>query len=257
MPLLLNDNPNPQAVMLGQQHLCKVMLGGDVVWQKYRKKTSTQDLSLESLEHQGVKLKAANQNGRLSFPMFFPPLKTSDWRWYLDRLTFIGDTALSLQSIDAMLEADVVDCDMLFPMFFFDGTPPKEYDFRKKLTFMAKKTGLLELESMDGFLIADVKNGKDMYYPMWFPDEMPKRAELLNKLTFMAKGDEIDPDLNPDFVKDFTIDFYDTGHGGPDNVHDPEKDFVKDFEINVIEPTKDFIKDFEILFYDTGHGGPY
>ena len=106
MPLILNDHPNPQAVMLGRRHFRKVMLGGDVVWQKYRfPKPPPMELSLETLDYQNVKLKAVNQNGHLALPMFFPP-RRNNGQWYLDRLTFISDaTELSMQTIDAMLVA--------------------------------------------------------------------------------------------------------------------------------------------------------
>jgi len=194
MPLLLNDNPNPQAVMLGKQHLRKLMLGGDVVWQRHRSKPpSGGDVSLESLAHRGVKLTARNQDGNLFFPMHFPPLKTDDWKSYLDRLTFLGDTVLSLQSIDAMLEADVVGLDMLFPMFFFDdpeprGRIPQGFDFHDKLTFIANIPMQLGLESIDGLLVAEIRNDRNMYFPMVFPDLRPQnRSDFLDKLTFIEK----------------------------------------------------------------------
>ena len=87
MPLQLNNNPNPQAAMLGKQHLRKVMLGGDVVWQRRRKQLGIQDLTLETLEHRKVKLTATNQNGNLFVPMFFPHIKGTIGRvtktgWY-------------------------------------------------------------------------------------------------------------------------------------------------------------------------------
>jgi hypothetical protein len=115
--------------MLGKQHLRKVMLGGDVVWQKHRPKPpGTGGLTLETLEvidgSKKVKLVATNHGGNLFMPMFFPPRKMDDRTWYLDKLTFIGEAQLSLQTIDAMLEADVVKLDMQFPMFFFDRQPP-------------------------------------------------------------------------------------------------------------------------------------
>ena len=188
MPLILNDNPNPQAVMLGRQHLRKIMLGGDIVWQKRRRRISLEDLSLETLEHRGIKLKAANQNGSLYLPMFFPHRKRSDWVLYRDRLTFIADTELSLQTIDAMLEADVVDWDMLFPMCFFDGKPSEEYRYQHKLTFIGKEEFLLALESIDGLLVADVQHDNEIVYPMAFPASRPKsRPEYLDKLTFIPK----------------------------------------------------------------------
>ncbi|MCL2709689.1 MAG: hypothetical protein FWE95_02315 [Planctomycetaceae bacterium] len=189
MPLSLNDHPNPQAVMLGRQHLRKVMLGGDVVWQKHRPKPpSGGDVSLESLAHRGVKLTARNQDGNLFFPMHFPPLKTDDWKSYLDRLTFVGDTELSLQSIDAMLEADVVGLDMHFPMFFFDDKPPQGFDFHDKLTFIANIPMQLGLESIDGLLVAEVRNNKDMCFPMVFRDRKPQhRSDFLDRLTFIEK----------------------------------------------------------------------
>ena len=176
--------------MLGKQHLRKLMLGGDVVWQRHPPKPPTgSDVSLESLEHRGVKLTARHQDGNLFFPMHFPPLKTDDWKSYLDRLTFLGDTVLSLQSIDAMLEADVVGLDMLFPMFFFDQKPShEEFDFRNKLTFISKMPAILELESMDGLLVAEVRNDRNMYFPMVFPDRKPQhRSDFLDRLTFIEK----------------------------------------------------------------------
>ena len=180
--------------MLGQHHLGKVMLGGDVVWQKHRRGTAFQNLSLESLTHQGVKLKATNQNGNLRFPMHFPAFRRTDWQWYLDRLTFLGDVEISLQSICGQLQADVVDFDMLFPMFHFDHGVPKGYDFRDKLTFIANLPLELALQSLCGLLVADVKDGKDMAFPMVFPEERPtKRAEFLDKLTFLGKDEIVTP----------------------------------------------------------------
>ena len=188
MPLILNDNPNPQAVMLGRQHLRKIMLGGNVVWQKRRRKVTLEDLSLETLEHQGIKLRAANQHGNLYLPMFFPPRRQNDWAIYRDRLTFIADTELSLQTIDAMLEADVVDWDMLFPMCFFNGKPSEEYRYQHKLTFIDKEEILLALESIDRILVADVQGNNDMVYPMAFPANRPQnRQGYLDRLTFIPK----------------------------------------------------------------------
>ena len=179
--------------MLGQHHLGKVMLGGDVVWQKHRRGTAFQNLSLESLTHQGVKLKATNQNGNLRFPMHFPAFRRTDWQWYLDRLTFLGDAEISLQSICGQLQADVVDFDMLFPMFHFDHGVPKGYDFRDKLTFIANLPLELALQSLCGLLVADVKDGKDMFFPMVFPEEPPAdQSEFLDTLTFLAKDEDID-----------------------------------------------------------------
>jgi len=234
MPLILNDNPNPQAVMLGRQHLRKVMLGGDVVWQKYRfpKSPTTGDLSLESLEHQGVKLTAVNQNGHLAFPMHFPPRRVG-WQWYLDRLTFLSDEeiALSLQSIDALLVADVVGSDMHYPMFFFDRQPTEPFEFSDKLTFIANLPDIagLALETIDGMLVADVDEG-NMYFPMVFPERMPTDpANFFGKLTFIA-----DDENDADYVQDFSI-----------NAYDPTKDFIKDFTVVAIEG-ENFVKEFDI-----------
>ena len=264
--------------MLGQHHLRKVMVGGDVVWQKHRRGTSLQDLSLETLEYRGVKLKATNQDGNLSVPMFFPAFQTDDWQNYLNRLTFIGGAELSLQTIDAMLEADVVGLDMLFPTFFFDNEPPDEYDFRRKLTFISNLYAELALESMDGLLVAEVRNNRDMYFPFVFPANRPtSRLEFLDKLTFIAKGDD---EIDPDFVKDFEVNAYcpvsdyihDFGIESSEtidftldfevNAYNPATDYIKDFEvetesafwkdfsINAVDPVKDFIKDFDINAYD-------
>jgi hypothetical protein len=192
MPLILNKNPNPQAVMLGSQHLRKIMLGEEIVWQRIRTKPFPPigNLTLESLEHQNVKLKAVNRNGNLAFPMYFPPRKTDDYRYYLDRLTFISDTELSLQTIDGMLEADVVGLDMHFPMFFFDRKEEDDsgFDFRGKLTFIGDIPIELGMESMDGLLTADVIDDKHVHFPMVFVDQTPPtRDELLNRLTFIDK----------------------------------------------------------------------
>jgi hypothetical protein len=125
-------------IMLGGQHLRKVMLGGDVVWQKHRSEPPTQGLTLESLEHKSVKLKAANQNNNLYFPMLFPDRLRTDYQNYLDRLTFVGNAIASLQTIDAMLIADVVEHEMHFPMFFFDEKPPEgTFDYHRNCTFIA------------------------------------------------------------------------------------------------------------------------
>ena len=247
MPLILNNNPNPQAVMLGAmplggQHLCKIMLGGDVVWQKHRPAGNEQDLTLESLSHQGVKLTAANENGKLYFPMFFQSHRRTDYQEYKNRLTFIGNAELALQTIDAMLEADVTDMDMQFPMFFFDRRQivPHDFNFLRRLTFISNLPYKLALETIDGLLTADVQNNRDLFFPMVFPAVKPaKRTGYLGKLTFLAQkgsGTYID------FIKDFSVNFYDR-----------TKDFIKDFPVNVIDPAKDFIKDFTVpceLDYD-------
>lgn len=244
MPLLLNHSPNPQAAMLGRQHLRKVMLGGEVVWQKYRPEPplTIEDLSLETLEHQGKKLTARNQNGNLYFPMYFPAFKPNSWQWFLDRLTFIGETELSLQTIDGMLEADVINLDMLFPMHFFDVPPPEEYDFRHKCTFIADIPAELGLETIDGLLVADVKNGRDMDFPMVFPEKMPTdRAEFFNKLTFIdkdyAQDFEIEAQDTIDFTKDFTIKV--------------GEDYIKDFIIGAV-PTVDYTKTFDLQAVSVG-----
>jgi hypothetical protein len=291
MPTILNTSgesrPNPQAVVLvmpdrTKQHLRKIMLVGDgvdVVWQKHCSKISeTKDLSLESLEYQGIKLKAANQLGNLSFPMLFPPRLTNDWQEYRGRLTFIGDAELSLQSIDAMLEADVAGSEMLFPMFFFGSKPPQDYDFRRKLTFIAKNPTELALESIDAMLVAEVKNSRSMYFPMVFPANKPtSRVESLGRLTFIPKRDiEIELDFVKDFefevcdaldfVKDFDIDVYDNADFVKDfdiwsyGLSDFTKDFsiksnelpsfIQDFDINAYYPAKDFISDFTVNAYD-------
>jgi hypothetical protein len=140
MPVILNSNPNPQAVMLDGQHLSKILLDGKVVWQKYRPKPpATDELSLESLEHRRVKLTATNDKGTLFFPMFFPPRQRTDHQHYLDRLTFIGDAELSLQSIDATLVAEVKDGKRLyFPMVFPVNRPTSRFEFLDRLTFIDK-----------------------------------------------------------------------------------------------------------------------
>jgi len=241
MPLIHSDNPNPQAVMLGKQHLRKLMLGGDVVWQKHRPKPpSGGDVSLESLAHRGVKLTARNQDGNLFFPMHFPPRTIDDEQWYLGKLTFLGDAELSLQSIDAMLQADVVGKDMHFPMFFFDDKPPQGFDFRDKLTFIANIPMQLGLESMDGMLVADVRGERNLYYPMLFPDRKPlNRSDFLNRLTFIDK-EVIDEDSH-DFTSDFLV-----------NAYDPAKDFLQDFLANVFDPINDFVTDFDVNVYNPG-----
>ena len=147
MPLLLNGKPNPQAVMLGspsrtgEQHLCKVMLGDKVVWQKSDGLPPVHELTLESLEYNKVKLVAVNDNGNLYFPMFFPDRLRDDYQIYLDRLTFVGNAIdVSLQTIDATLVGDVVENDIHFPMFFFDEAPPEgEFDYHENLTFIANE----------------------------------------------------------------------------------------------------------------------
>jgi hypothetical protein len=294
MPLLLNNNPNPRAVMLNGQHLRKVMLGGDVVWQKHR--PGGQNLILETLgderpqtadgrqQQRGVKLVATNQNGNLFFPMYFQSHKRDDWQSYKDRLTFIGDAELSLQTIDAMLEADVTGKDMQLPMFFFDRRPlPQGYDFRGKCTFIANLPAELILETIDGLLSAEVRNGKDMYFPMVFPANKPtSRSEFFNRLTFIAKREEDDsvyadfqhdfpvntynPEkdfiadfeiavgTSPDYIQDFPVNAYnsvtDFTADFPINVYDPAKDFVQNCPINAHSPTTDFIADFPINVYD-------
>jgi hypothetical protein len=57
---------------------------------------------------------------------------------YLDRLTFAGNAIASLQTIDAMLIADVVDNDMHFPMFLFDEKSAEgTFDYHRNCTFIA------------------------------------------------------------------------------------------------------------------------
>jgi len=215
MPIILNNNPNPQAVMLNGQHLSKIMLGGDVVWQKHRPKPPEQGVTLESLEYQKVKLKAANQNGNLYFPMFFPDRLRDDYQTYLDRLTFVGKAVVSLQTIDAMLIADVVENEIFFPMFFFDQKPNDgEFDFRKNCTFIANEPP--EPDEVIDFV-------KDFSINVIDPEvDYTQDFEI----------DVLDPAT--DFIKEFTI-----------NVIDPAQDFVKDFTIPVVG-TVDFTKDFSI-----------
>lgn len=240
--------------MLGKQHLRKVMLGGDVVWQKHRPKPpGIQELTLESLDHHGIKLIAKNQEGNLFFPMFFPPRTIDDEQWFLGKLTFSGDTELSLQSIDAMLEADVVGKDMHFPMFFFDRHPLGEtaaegYDFRNKLTFIANIPMQLGLESLDGMLVAEVLGERDMFFPMVFPDRKPlNRLDFLNRLTFIDKEAADESDI--DFIADFLINAYDSETDYIQdffvNAFDSIYDFVKDFDVNAYKPDTDYMKDFD------------
>jgi hypothetical protein len=153
MPILHNDNGasrlNPQAMMLGKEHLRKIMLGGNVVWQRHRSHPPSYGWMLESLAHQGVKLRASNSDNNLQYPMFFPDRLPSgrlpsgrlpDDETYLDRLTFIGRATASLQTIDAMLVADVIDSEMHFPKFFFDNEPEKStFDYRGNLTFIGNE----------------------------------------------------------------------------------------------------------------------
>ena len=239
MPIILNNQPNPQAVVLRKQHLRKVMLGGNIVWQKHRHKPPpTDDVSLESLAHRGIKLTARNQDGNLFFPMHFPPRWIDDEQWFLGKLTFVGDAELSLQSIDAMLEADVVGKDMHFPMFFFDGKPPQEFDFRSKLTFIANIPSQLGLESIDGMLVAEVRNDRNMFFPMVFPDRKPlNRSDFLDRLTFIDK-DVLD---SPDFVADFLV-----------NAYNPDTDFLQDFLVNAFDPIRDFVREFNVNAYNLG-----
>jgi len=137
MPLLLDEKRYPQ---FGKQHLRKVMLGAEVVWQKFSGQPPIHDLILESLEHNGIKLVATNQGGNLRFPMFFPDRLRDDYQDYHDRLTFVGNAVVSLQTIDATLVGDVVENDIHFPMFFFDfDKKPQEgeFDYHRNLTFIA------------------------------------------------------------------------------------------------------------------------
>ena len=137
MPLLLNGKPNPQAVMLGRQHVRKIMLGAKVVWQKPG--IPIHGLTLESLEHKGVKLVAENYDGTLRFPMFFPDRFREDGV-YLNRVTFVGGAVASLMTIDGLLVADVVENDMHFPKFFFNEEPEEgKFDYRRNLTFIANE----------------------------------------------------------------------------------------------------------------------
>lgn len=129
-----------QAIMLGQQHLRKVMLGEYVVWQKSAVQPPIPDVTLESLTHEGIKLTATNLDGHLFYPMFFLDRVRPDYFNYHGKLTFIGDAWVSLQSIDAMLVGDVVDGDIHYPMFFFDEEPSEgKYDYNGRLTFIANE----------------------------------------------------------------------------------------------------------------------
>jgi len=249
MPLLLNNNPNPQAVMLGEQHLRKIMLGEEVVWQRHRstRVPSIGDIALQTLEHHGVKLQAVNQDGNLFFPMFFPPRTIDDEQWFLGRLTFLGDTELSLQTIDAMLQADVVGKDMHFPMFFFDHKPPQDFDFRNRLTFIANIPAELALESMDGLLVAEIEGQRHMRFPMVFPESrLVNRSEFLGRLTFVRKEGFDFPD-DVDFIRDFRVNVFDPARDYlQDFVVEGTFDFFKYFSINVYNPNTDFIQDFEV-----------
>jgi len=192
--------------MLGKQHLRKVMLGGDVVWQKSAGQQPVHGLTLETLEYKQAKLKAANQGGNLYFPMFFPDRLRDDYQNYLDRLTFVGKAIASLQTIDAMLIADVVENDMHFPMFFFDEKPPKEeFGYRDKLTFIANE-----------------------------PPEPDNVTDFVKEFQINA----VDP--AKDFTKEFKI-----------NVTDPKKDFIKEFKVNAVDSTKDFTKEFTVDVIET------
>ena len=64
MPVIREDNPNPKAVKVGNQHLRKIMLGREIVWQKRR-------LGLETIDYNRIKLVATENNGNLKLPMFF------------------------------------------------------------------------------------------------------------------------------------------------------------------------------------------
>jgi len=140
MPILHNGRPNPQAMMLGNRHLRKVMLGGDVVWSKDGIPKPIHDLTLESLEYDKVKLTARNRNTALLYPKFFPDYYIDAWL-YMDRLTYVGRAVVSLQTIDAMLVADVVENDMHFPKFFFNEEPAEgKFDYRRNLTFIANES---------------------------------------------------------------------------------------------------------------------
>ena len=257
MPLLLNSKPNPQAVVTGKQHHRKVMLGDRVVWQKHRPKSQVPgigDLTLETIDHRGVKLVARNENGKLSLPMHFPPRPTDNEQWYLDKLTFLGDAALSLQTIDAMLEAEVIGKDIYFPMLFFDDKPPEEYDFRHKLTFISNTPMQLGMQSIDALLVADVQNERHLYFPMVFPGWKPtSREEFLNRLTFIDKETSESPDFTCDFlvnaydhVKDYLQNF-------PVNVFDPFRDFIQDFDVNAYRPDTDYMQDFGLEILDSPH----
>ena len=205
--------------MLGRQHLRKVMLGGDVVWSKHRPQPPVEGLSLESLEHKKVKLKATNQNDNLLFPMFFPDRLRNDYQDYRDRLTFVGNAIVSLQTIDAMLIGDVVENDIHFPMFFFDEKPPEgTFDYHNNLTFIANEPP--EPESV-------VDYEQDFMINAYDPD-----TDYIQDFT-------VDVELPPDYEQDFMV-----------NAYDPTKDFIKDFTIQAIR-TVDYTQDFSVQAIQT------
>jgi hypothetical protein len=227
MPILLNNNPNPQAIMLGKQHLRKIMLGRYIVWQRRRRQRETQNLILESLTHRGIRLRATSNNGNLRYPMHFQHRRRTDWGNYRDRLTFIAKqpAELSLESMDAMLQADVVGVEMLYPMFFIHGEPLPGYKFRDKLTFLATGDNL---EIGTDFV-------KDFETNAYCPEnDFIKDFVVAGNDTDYSKDFYINAFCpNSDFIKDFEVEGNDT-------------DFVKDFEVNVYCPDSDYIQNFDI-----------
>jgi hypothetical protein len=263
-----------RATMLGGQHLRKWMLGGDVVWQKHRPKPhvpSIKDIVLKTLEHQGIKLQAINENGNLYFPMRFPARQIDNREWYRNKLTFLedGGLGLSLQTIDTMLEADVVGKDMLFPMFFFDDTPPQRYDCRRKLKFIAD-----EIDDGDGLSYTDFDYIEDFLVNAYNPDTdylqnfegnayNPAKdffqdflANVYNPDTDYLQDFDAEVLDSPDYIADFLVNAYDPAkdfiRDFAANAYDPAKGFIKDFSANTFDPAKDFIKDFVFNNVSTG-----
>ena len=113
MPILSINNPNPQAITIGSQHLQKVMLGEKIVWQKGHWQRTFQNLFLETIDHKGIKLVASNQNGDLRLPMFFfnddyPP-KNFD---FYHKLTFISPFRMEDVIVDLEFDTNFQDFEL-------------------------------------------------------------------------------------------------------------------------------------------------
>ena len=239
--------------MLGKQHLRKIMLGANVVWLKRRRQMQMDALRLESLDYMGVRLRATNRDGNLRYPMFFQHRRRTDFVNYTGRLTFIAEqpTELSMQSIEGLLEADVVAWEMHFPMFFFRDEPPQGYAFQNKLTFMAEGddtdcdcdicTGMVNFTREITINVIDPE--KD--FTKEFSINVTNPA---NDYTKVFTVNVIDP--AKDYTKEFTVDVVEFAKTFTINVTDPTKDVLKEFAVNITDPAKDFTREFAVNITD-------
>jgi hypothetical protein len=247
MPLIHSDFPNPQAVMLGKQHLRKIMLGVDIVWQRRYRGRREHGLRLESLAYRGIRLRATNDNGNLRYPMHFLNRRQTGSFHFLNRLTFIAKqpSDVSMESMDSMLQADVVAAEMWYPMFFFHGDVIEGYNYLDKLTFIGEDA---DCDSTDFIEIFEV----NAYCPV---NDFIKDVEInaFDETKDFSRDVEVNAYCpEKDFIEDVELEAFspDFSEDVEVNVFCPTNDFSRDVEVNAYCPTKDFIRDVEVNAFD-------